>query len=168
MQRKSARWHCAARREITERSEEAPAANAAQPSPGNGIRKAQGGDPGGVQRGPRRGAAPNRPPLPPAAQAAQMRAIKANEQLKRLLSRGKLIVRVKQAACKSTPDGCCFVRNPITFHVKRPRCVAGPFYIIPSGYTNSQPLALRLAISFSSSPACLDRSAMAVVHCAMP
>ena len=32
IQGEGARWHCAARREITERSEEAPAAEAAQPS----------------------------------------------------------------------------------------------------------------------------------------
>ncbi|CAK7028196.1 MAG: hypothetical protein DESF_01180 [Desulfovibrio sp.] len=31
------------------------------------------GGPGGVQRGPRRGKAPDRPPLPPAAQAAQVK-----------------------------------------------------------------------------------------------
>ncbi|SCM70083.1 hypothetical protein KL86DES1_10175 [uncultured Desulfovibrio sp.] len=35
--------------------------------------KASGGRPGGVQRGPRRDTAPNKPPLPPAAQAAQMK-----------------------------------------------------------------------------------------------
>ena len=34
-------------------------------------RESPAGAPGGVQRGPRRGAAPNRPPLPPAAKAAQ-------------------------------------------------------------------------------------------------
>ena len=35
-QRKSAQWHCAARREIAERSEEAPEAKAAQPSRNDG------------------------------------------------------------------------------------------------------------------------------------
>ncbi|SCM72646.1 hypothetical protein KL86DES1_20752 [uncultured Desulfovibrio sp.] len=34
------RWHCAARREIAERSEEAPGAEAAQPSQNGGIWKA--------------------------------------------------------------------------------------------------------------------------------
>ncbi|SCM72984.1 hypothetical protein KL86DES1_20960 [uncultured Desulfovibrio sp.] len=34
------RWHCVARREIAERSEEAPGAEAAQPSPGVGNGKA--------------------------------------------------------------------------------------------------------------------------------
>ena len=34
------RWHCAARREISERSEEAPEAKAAQPSENDGIWKA--------------------------------------------------------------------------------------------------------------------------------
>ena len=72
----SLRWHYAARREIAERSEEAPGAEAALPSVNGGIWKApegqpvgvgiydkpQRGRPGGVQRGPRRGAAPNRPP----------------------------------------------------------------------------------------------------------
>ena len=40
-----ARWHCAARREIAERSEEAPAAEAAQPSRNYGEWKALGGQP---------------------------------------------------------------------------------------------------------------------------
>ena len=35
--------------------------------------KASGGRPGGVQRGPRRGTAPNRPLPPPAAQVAKMK-----------------------------------------------------------------------------------------------
>ena len=39
MQRESAHWHCAARREITERSEEAPGAKAAQPSQNGEIWK---------------------------------------------------------------------------------------------------------------------------------
>ena len=70
------RWHCAARREITERSEEAPAAEAAQPSRDVGSWKALEGQsvgveicdkPSGVVRGECRGglggaAAPNRPP----------------------------------------------------------------------------------------------------------
>jgi len=69
-------WHCAARREIAERSEEAPAAGAAQPSRNYGEWKALGGQPVGVEvcdkpsgvvRGECRGglggaAAPNRPP----------------------------------------------------------------------------------------------------------
>ena len=69
-------WHCAARREIAERSEEAPAAGAAQPSENGGIWKAPKGQPVGVEvydklsgvvRGECRGglggaAAPNRPP----------------------------------------------------------------------------------------------------------
>ena len=43
MQREGVRWHCAARREIAERSEEAPGAKAAQPS-WNGVNgKARGG-----------------------------------------------------------------------------------------------------------------------------
>ena len=72
MQREGVRWHCAARREIAERSEEAPGAEAAQPSWSGGIwkalegqsvgvwdiRQAQRGRPGGVQRGPRRGGSP--------------------------------------------------------------------------------------------------------------
>ena len=72
IQRKVVRWHCVARREIAERSEEAPAAKAAQPSWNGGIWKAlegqsvgvwdirqtQRGRPGGVQRGPRRGGSP--------------------------------------------------------------------------------------------------------------
>ncbi|OXS28947.1 MAG: hypothetical protein BCS36_09425 [Desulfovibrio sp. MES5] len=57
-QSKAHRWHCAARREIAERSEEAPVAEAAQPSRDYGMRKAQRGRPGGVQRGPRRGGSP--------------------------------------------------------------------------------------------------------------
>ena len=40
IQRESVLWHCAARREITERSEEAPEAEAAQPSWNGGIWKA--------------------------------------------------------------------------------------------------------------------------------
>ncbi|VZH33722.1 protein of unknown function [Desulfovibrio sp. 86] len=40
IQREPARWHCAARREITERSEEAPGAEAAQPSQNGGVWKA--------------------------------------------------------------------------------------------------------------------------------
>jgi len=80
IERKSARWHCAARREITERSEEAPGAIAAQPSWNGGIWKALEGwpvgvevydKPSGVVRGECRGglggaAAPNRPPSAPA------------------------------------------------------------------------------------------------------
>ena len=72
IQRGGACWHCAARREIAERSEEAPGAEAAQPSWNGGIWKAlegqsvgvwdirqtQRGRPGGVQRGPRRGGSP--------------------------------------------------------------------------------------------------------------
>ena len=76
MQREGVRWHCAARREIAERSEEAPAAEAAQPSRNDGVWKAPkgksvgveiGDKPSGVVRGECRGglggaAAPNRPP----------------------------------------------------------------------------------------------------------
>ena len=76
IQRYTARWHCAARREIAERSEEAPEAEAAQPSRNGGIWKALKGQPVGVEmydkpsgvvRGECRGglggaAAPNRPP----------------------------------------------------------------------------------------------------------
>ena len=76
MQREGVRWHCAARREIAERSEEAPAAEAAQPSRNVGSWKALEGQsvgveicdkPSGVVRGECRGglggaAAPNRPP----------------------------------------------------------------------------------------------------------
>ncbi|SCM71725.1 hypothetical protein KL86DES1_20159 [uncultured Desulfovibrio sp.] len=40
IQGETLRWHCAARREITERSEEAPAAIAAQPSWSDGNGKA--------------------------------------------------------------------------------------------------------------------------------
>ena len=40
IQREGVRWHCAARREIAERSEEAPGAEAAQPSVNGGIWKA--------------------------------------------------------------------------------------------------------------------------------
>ncbi len=50
IQRESARWHCAARREITERSEEAPEAKDAQPSRNDGIWKALEGYPVGVER----------------------------------------------------------------------------------------------------------------------
>ena len=56
MQRKSVRWHCAARREITERSEEAPGAYAAQPSPNCGNWKTPGGCFGGDARGAEKGA----------------------------------------------------------------------------------------------------------------
>ena len=76
MQREGVRWHCAARREIAERSEEAPGAEAAQPSRNAGVWKAPKGQPvgvgiydkpSGVVRGECRGglggaAAPNRPP----------------------------------------------------------------------------------------------------------
>ena len=76
IQRESILWHCAARREIAERSEEAPEAEAAQPSENAGIWKALTGHavgvgiydkPSGVVRGECRGglggaAAPNRPP----------------------------------------------------------------------------------------------------------
>ena len=79
-QRGGARWHCAARREIAERSEEAPEAEAAQPSENAGIWKTLKGysvgvgiydKPSGVVRGECRGglggaAAPNRPPSAPA------------------------------------------------------------------------------------------------------
>ena len=41
MQGENGGWHCAARREITERSEEAPAAKDAQPSKGDGRGKAR-------------------------------------------------------------------------------------------------------------------------------
>ena len=58
------RWHCAARREIAERSEEAPAARAAQPSWSGGNGKAPAGCFGGDARGAEKGAQPhNRPRL---------------------------------------------------------------------------------------------------------
>jgi len=80
IQGETLRWHCAARREIAERSEEAPGAKAAQPSRNVGRWKALEGypvgvgiydKPGGVVRGECRGglggaAAPNRPPSAPA------------------------------------------------------------------------------------------------------
>ena len=63
-QRMSARWHCAARREIAERSEEAPAAEAAQPSRSVGSWKTPAGCFGGDARGAEKGAQPhNRPRL---------------------------------------------------------------------------------------------------------
>ena len=64
IQRYTARWHCAARREIAERSEEAPGAEAAQPSWNVGNGKAQAGCFGGDARGAEKGAQPhNRPRL---------------------------------------------------------------------------------------------------------
>jgi len=64
IQRESARWHCAARREITERSEEAPGAEAAQPSQNVGCWKTPAGCFGGDARGAEKGAQPhNRPRL---------------------------------------------------------------------------------------------------------
>ena len=86
--RESARWHCAARREITERSEEAPEAKAAQPSRNDGIWKALEGlpvrveiyeSPAGSSGGSAEGASEGRQPLtgsllPPAAQAVSSRA----------------------------------------------------------------------------------------------
>ena len=67
IQRYTARWHCAARREIAERSEEAPGAEAAQPSRNVGCWKAPAGCFGGDARGAEKGAQPhNRPRLAPA------------------------------------------------------------------------------------------------------
>jgi len=64
IQRMVARWHCAARREIAERSEEAPGAEAAQPSRNVGKGKAPAGCFGGDARGAEKGAQPhNRPRL---------------------------------------------------------------------------------------------------------
>ena len=64
IQRYTARWHCAARREIAERSEEAPGAEAAQPSWNVGNGKTQAGCFGGDARGAEKGAQPhNRPRL---------------------------------------------------------------------------------------------------------
>ena len=68
----SARWHCAARREITERSEEAPKAKAAQPSRNDEIRKTFEGytvevesydNPAGSSGGSAEGASEGRQPL---------------------------------------------------------------------------------------------------------
>ena len=59
IQREPVRWHCAARREIAERSEEAPAAKAAQPSRNAGRWKTPGGVlRGGCKGGREGGAAP--------------------------------------------------------------------------------------------------------------
>ena len=67
MLREGVRWHCAARREIAERSEEAPGAEAAQPSRNVGCWKAPAGCFGGDARGAEKGAQPhNRPRLAPA------------------------------------------------------------------------------------------------------
>ena len=64
IQRYTTCWHCAARREIAERSEEAPGAKAAQPSQNVGNGKAQAGCFGGDARGAEKGAQPhNRPRL---------------------------------------------------------------------------------------------------------
>ncbi|SCM72907.1 hypothetical protein KL86DES1_20911 [uncultured Desulfovibrio sp.] len=64
MQREVARWHCAARREIAERSEETPGAAAAQPSRNVGSWKTPAGCFGGDARGAEKGAQPhNRPRL---------------------------------------------------------------------------------------------------------
>ena len=90
-QRGGACWHCAARREIVERSEEAPEAEAAQPSENAGIWKTLKGysvgvgiydKPSGVVRGECRGglggaAAPNRPPSAPAGGGPSNRKRKA-------------------------------------------------------------------------------------------
>ena len=65
------RWHCAARREIAERSEEAPEAIAAQPSPICGGWKAQGGKRGECRGGLARGRSPLHRPLLPPPEAAQ-------------------------------------------------------------------------------------------------
>ena len=66
-QGEGARWHCAARREIAERSEEAPEAKAAQPSCNVGSWKTPTGCFGGDARGAEKGAQPhNRPRLAPA------------------------------------------------------------------------------------------------------
>ena len=63
-QGEGARWHCAARREIAERSEEAPEAKAAQPSCNVGSWKTPAGCFGGDARGAEKGAQPhNRPRL---------------------------------------------------------------------------------------------------------
>ena len=85
MLREGVRWHCAARREIAERSEEAPGAEAAQPSRNDGNWKAQAGCFGGDARGAEKGAQPhNRPRLAPrregvpnAAEGAESRARRA-------------------------------------------------------------------------------------------
>ena len=67
IQRETESWHCAARREIAERSEEAPGAKAAQPSRNAGRWKTPGGCFGGDARGAEKGAQPhNRPRLAPA------------------------------------------------------------------------------------------------------
>jgi len=67
IQREGVQWHCVARREIAERSEEAPAAIAAQPSRNVGSWKTQAGCFGGDARGAEKGAQPhNRPRLAPA------------------------------------------------------------------------------------------------------
>ena len=64
IQREPVRWHCAARREITERSEKAPGARAAQPSCNDGSWKTPAGCFGGDARGAEKGAQPhNRPRL---------------------------------------------------------------------------------------------------------
>ena len=63
IQGETLRWHCAARREIAERSEEAPEAAAAQPSRNGGNGKPQRGASGDA-RGAEKGAQPhNRPRL---------------------------------------------------------------------------------------------------------
>ena len=77
IQRESVRWHCAARREITERSEEAPAAKAAQPSRNDGSGKSQRGASGGMQGGPRRGRSPITGPALPPPEAAQTKIKKS-------------------------------------------------------------------------------------------
>ena len=67
IQRYTTCWHCTARREIAERSEEAPGAEAAQPSRNVGCWKAPAGCFGGDARGAEKGAQPhNRPRLAPA------------------------------------------------------------------------------------------------------
>ena len=57
IQGETLRWHCAARREIAERSEEAPEATAAQPSWNVGSWKTPGGCFGGGCKGGREGGA---------------------------------------------------------------------------------------------------------------
>ena len=82
MQREGVRRHCAARREIAERSEEAPGAEAAQPSRNDGVWKAPKGQPvgvgigdkpSGVVRGECRGGLGGAAILPPINNAALLR-----------------------------------------------------------------------------------------------
>ena len=142
MQRGGACWHCAARREITERSEEAPGAKAAQPSWTDGKRKALRGRPvgvgmddklSGVVRGECRGglggaAAPNRPPSA-ARRAGGPNNIKRKTSVpaghRSLLSKDKPCFTFFKSARRAYPKHFPRRRRPKQHKEKKPPCPQG-------------------------------------------